>query len=328
MLDRVERYVTGAPSAPPAERVLTTMLFVEVVSSTSPAAGAGGSDPLDRARQQVAMTGGTLVNTAGDGLLATFDGPARAVRCGLTLVADLANLGLDVRCSAHTSEVERLADGIAGIGVQVGERVEDLARPGEVLVTRTVRDLVVGSGLHFEPWGRHELPGVPDCWARWRRHERGAVRVRRTRRSTPTGSRAARRRGRARRAAGVRRPGVPRRAAPRLGGDEGRASSTGVGRPVRARVGADLARSSHASTAVGDDGTRADGGAAPCTAAATSSSPRWSRRHDRRATVPCSPRDPPPVEQEIRFCTSPRRRAPRLRERRVTGRRWCGPPTG
>ena len=86
------------------------------------------------------------------------------MRCGLALVADLGNLGLDVRCSAHTSEVERLADDITGIGVHVGARVEDLARPGEVLVTQTVRDLVVGSGLHFEPRGRHELRGVPDRW--------------------------------------------------------------------------------------------------------------------------------------------------------------------
>jgi len=171
MLDRVERHVTGAAPAPPAERVLTTMLFVDVVSSTSQASRVGDArwrellgELFDRARRQLARTGGTLVNTTGDGLLATFDGPARAVRCGLALVADLGNLGLDVRCSAHTSEVERLAGDITGIGVHVGARVEGLARPGEVLVTQTVRDLVVGSGLHFEPRGRHVLRGVPDRW--------------------------------------------------------------------------------------------------------------------------------------------------------------------
>ncbi len=173
ILDHIERFVTGSASGRPSERILTTMLFVDVVSSTSQAAEVDVGDArwrtllaelFDRAAHELIRTGGTLVHTTGDGLLAIFDGPARAVRCGLALVADLAPLGVTIRCGVHTSEVERLGDDIAGIGVHVGSRVEGLAQPGEVLVTRTVRDLVAGSGLRFEPRGDHELRGLPDSW--------------------------------------------------------------------------------------------------------------------------------------------------------------------
>jgi class 3 adenylate cyclase len=108
--------------------------------------------------------GGEIVDTAGDGVLAIFDGPARAVRCCSYVRDAVRRSGLDVHCGLHAGEVTRRDGGIAGIAVDIGARVAGLAAPGEVLVTRTVRDLVAGSNLAFEERGEHELKGVPDRW--------------------------------------------------------------------------------------------------------------------------------------------------------------------
>ncbi|MFP3900357.1 MAG: alpha/beta fold hydrolase [Acidimicrobiia bacterium] len=171
VLDEVERFLTGAATTVPSDRVLATMLFVDVVGSTETASRMGDAEwrgLLDRmlavTDRELARFGGTRVNTTGDGLLATLDGPARAVRCGTSLRHALRQLGLDVRCGVHTSEVERRGGDIAGIGVHVGARVGSLAEPGELWVTRTVRDLTAGSGLEFEPRGAHALKGVPGTW--------------------------------------------------------------------------------------------------------------------------------------------------------------------
>jgi class 3 adenylate cyclase len=107
---------------------------------------------------------GEIVDTAGDGVLAKFDGPARAVRCASYIREAVQRIGLEVRCGLHAGEVSRREGGIAGIAVHIGARVAGLASPGEVLVTRTVRDLVAGSGLAFDDRGEHELKGVPERW--------------------------------------------------------------------------------------------------------------------------------------------------------------------
>lgn len=171
ILDTIERFITGVAPRPVGERVLATMLFIDVVSSTERAAAVGDAkwraaltELYELSDRELARAGGTRVNTTGDGFLASFDGPARAVRCGLRLVAGLGAQGVPVRCGIHTSEVERIGADLTGIGVHVAARVESLARPGEVLVTRTVRDLVAGSGLRFVARGAHPLRGVPDAW--------------------------------------------------------------------------------------------------------------------------------------------------------------------
>jgi class 3 adenylate cyclase len=115
-------------------------------------------------RSQLERFRGTEVNTAGDGFLATFDGPARAIQCGKGIGRVLRQLGLDVRAGVHTGEVERIGDDIAGIAVHIGARISGLAGPGEVLVSGTVRDLVAGSGLGFTDRGTHQLRGIPDEW--------------------------------------------------------------------------------------------------------------------------------------------------------------------
>jgi len=111
---------------------------------------------------------GREINTAGDGFLATFDGPARAIRCANALGGALRPLGLKVRCGIHTGECEFVGRDLAGIAVHIGARVANLATPGEVLVSQTVRDLVAGSGLAFEDRGSHRLKGVPDEWRLFR----------------------------------------------------------------------------------------------------------------------------------------------------------------
>ena len=167
LLDEVEAFVTGSSPASPWDRVLTTVLFVDVVGSTSTAERLGDARwraLLERfyetAHAEVRHGRGEVVGTTGDGLLATFDGPARAIRCGLAMIDSIGRLELAIRVGVHTGEVERLGDDLVGINVNVGARVADAARPGEVWVTRTVHDLVAGSGLHFEPRGEHDLKGV------------------------------------------------------------------------------------------------------------------------------------------------------------------------
>lgn len=172
LLGAIEEFVTGSRSHERHdERVLATVLFVDVVGSTERARELGDQTwrrMLDHfqetARTVLAAYDGRLEDTAGDGCLATFAGPARAVRCAARVRDDVRRAGLEVRCGLHTGEVTRRTDGVAGIAVHIGARICDLAAPGEVLVTRTVRDLVAGSGIAFEERGEHELKGVPDTW--------------------------------------------------------------------------------------------------------------------------------------------------------------------
>ena len=144
---------------------------MDVVGSTQQASELGDEswrralDVFERqVRDGLTLYAGELTNTAGDGILATFDGPARAIRCAWHVRDALARNGLEVRSGLHTGEVTRRADDVSGIAVHIGARVSATAEPGEVLVTRTVRDLVAGSGISFEERGEHELKGVPDRW--------------------------------------------------------------------------------------------------------------------------------------------------------------------
>jgi class 3 adenylate cyclase len=157
------------------DRVLSTVLFTDIVGSTTKAAEMGDRDwraLLDRhhdaVRALLRRYRGREVDTAGDGFLATFDGPARAVRCGQAICKAVRSLGLEVRTGVHTGEVEVAGDDVRGIAVHVGARITALAGSSEVLVSRTVRDLVAGSGLAFEDAGAHELKGVPGRWEIYR----------------------------------------------------------------------------------------------------------------------------------------------------------------
>ena len=172
MLDEIEQFVTGGLASLPADRALATILFTDIVESTQHAAKAGDRrwrDALERhdrlASREVARYRGRIVKSTGDGLLAAFDGPARAVRAGVAL-RDLVkeSLGLDLRVGVHTGECEVMGDDLGGIGVHIASRVESSAEPGEVLVSSTVKDLVVGSGLRFEDRGEREFKGVPGTW--------------------------------------------------------------------------------------------------------------------------------------------------------------------
>ncbi len=167
ILDEVEEFLTGVRPAPASNRVLATILFTDVVGSTATAGSLGDAawatllQAHHRAvRQELARFAGNEVDTAGDGFLALFDGPARAIRCGLAVGEALRPLGLELRAGVHTGEVERFVDGPRGIAIHLAARVVATAGAGEVLVTQTTRDLVEGSGLEFEDRGEHELKGI------------------------------------------------------------------------------------------------------------------------------------------------------------------------
>lgn len=171
LLGRVEEFLTGVRRAPSPDRVLATVLFADIAGSTERAAELGDRawrDVLERfhaaAAGSVAAEAGSVVDTAGDGLLARFEGPARAVRAAAAMRAAAQRLGLPVRCGIHTGECERMGEKIAGIAVHIGARVAEAARPGEILVSGTVRDLVVGSDLRFRDRGSRSLSGVPGDW--------------------------------------------------------------------------------------------------------------------------------------------------------------------
>jgi class 3 adenylate cyclase len=171
LLDEVEEFLTGVRRGPEPDRILTTILFTDIVRSTERVASLGDRpwrDLLQRfyvvVRAELGRFRGREVDTAGDGFLATFDGPARAIRCALAIRAAAAQLGLEVRSGLHTGEVQLAGETLAGIAVHIGARVATLASPGEVLVTRTVRDLVAGSGIPLEDRGTHSLKGVPEGW--------------------------------------------------------------------------------------------------------------------------------------------------------------------
>jgi class 3 adenylate cyclase len=172
VLDEIEEFVTGVPSAPPTNRVLSTVLFTDIVSSTERAHELGDRrwrellnhhDSL--IRRQLTRYRGREVNTTGDGFVATFDGPARAIECARAIRDAAHQLGIEVRSGVHTGEIELRGDDIAGIGVHIAARVAALAEPSTVWVSRTVTDLVTGSGIRFRDCADHQLKGVPGTWA-------------------------------------------------------------------------------------------------------------------------------------------------------------------
>jgi class 3 adenylate cyclase len=171
ILDEIEEFLTGVRPVPEPDRALATVLFTDIVSSTERAATLGDdawTRTLDRHDAQVAREverhRGRKINTTGDGMLATFDGPARAVRCAQAICRAVRPLGIEVRAGLHTGEIELRGADIGGIAVHIGQRVSALAGPSEVLVSSTVKDLVAGSGITFTDRGPHTLKGVPDQW--------------------------------------------------------------------------------------------------------------------------------------------------------------------
>lgn len=177
VLDIVEEFATGAPVRRPdddIDRVLMTVLFTDIVESTARASEIGDKawrvllEAHDNAASRaVESQRGVVVKRTGDGLLATFDGPGRGVKAARAIGDAVRPLGIEVRAGLHTGEVERRGDDVAGIGVHIGARVGALAGPGEVLVTSTVKDLVIGSDLEFDDHGSRELKGIPGEWHLW-----------------------------------------------------------------------------------------------------------------------------------------------------------------
>jgi class 3 adenylate cyclase len=171
LADEVEGFLTGALPVREPDRVLSTVLFTDIVGSTERAAELGDrrwrsilDDHHEIVRRELENHRGREVKTMGDGFLASFDGPARAIRAACAIRDGVAGLGLDIRAGLHTGEVEVMGPDLGGIAVHIGQRVSGLARPGEVLVSSTVKDLVAGSGIAFEDKGMHTLKGVPDEW--------------------------------------------------------------------------------------------------------------------------------------------------------------------
>jgi pimeloyl-ACP methyl ester carboxylesterase len=171
ILDEIEEHVTGTRPVREPDRVLATVLFTDICSSTERAAAMGDArwrnvlTEHDRlVRVEVERRRGRIVKSTGDGALATFDGPARAIAGAAAIRAAVAELGLEVRAGLHTGECELMGDDVGGIAVHIGARVAATAEPGEIRVSRTVADLVAGSGLEFEDRGEHELKGVPGSW--------------------------------------------------------------------------------------------------------------------------------------------------------------------
>jgi class 3 adenylate cyclase len=167
----VAQFLTGQQAEVADDRVLATVLFTDIVDSTRHAADMGDRDwhaLLDAhdavVRAQLVRFRGREVNTSGDGFLAMFDGPQRAIRCAMAIRDAVQALGREVRSGLHTGECEIRVDDIGGIAVHIGARVSALAGPNDVLVSSTLRDLVIGSGLEFDDRGTHELKGVPGEW--------------------------------------------------------------------------------------------------------------------------------------------------------------------
>jgi pimeloyl-ACP methyl ester carboxylesterase len=171
IVERVEEFLTGRRTAARSDRFLGTVLFTDIVGSTERAVALGDSawrGLLERhhalVRRELGCYSGREVDTAGDGFLAVFDGPARAIRCAGAITDGMRELGVAIRAGLHTGECERLGDDIAGIAVHIGARMAAAANAGEVLVSRTVRDIVAGSGIEFVGRGKHTLKGVPGEW--------------------------------------------------------------------------------------------------------------------------------------------------------------------
>lgn len=176
-LDAIQEFLTGAAAGPglDVDRVLATVLFTDVVGSTRQIAEIGDRrwkariEQHDRlAAAEIERHRGTLVRVTGDGLLATFDGPGRCIRAAQAVMSAVRPLGLELRAGVHTGEIDRLERDIAGLAVHAGARIAAIAEAGEVLVSSTVKDLVIGSGIEFAERGTHVLDGVPGQWQLWR----------------------------------------------------------------------------------------------------------------------------------------------------------------
>jgi class 3 adenylate cyclase len=171
MLEAIRGFVGVAPMVSDLDRVLAAVLFTDIVGSTERLSDVGDAEWRsilarhdERARSEIERHRGRYIDSTGDGLFATFDGPARAVRCAQAIGASVRDLGIQIRAGVHTGEVELDGDGVRGIAVHIGARVAALGGPSEVWVSQTVKDLTAGSGLTFEDRGEHELKGVPDRW--------------------------------------------------------------------------------------------------------------------------------------------------------------------
>ena len=171
MLEEIEEFITGIRGSAEPDRIVATVVFTDIVASTELAASLGDQrwrDLLHRhdavVRDELARWRGKEVKTTGDGFLATFDSPTQAIRFGTALPAAMHPLGIEVRCGLHTGEMEILHDDIAGLAVHIAARISSLAGPSEVLVSRTVKDLVAGSGVDMASRGTHTLKGIPDQW--------------------------------------------------------------------------------------------------------------------------------------------------------------------
>jgi class 3 adenylate cyclase len=173
--DEIQAFLTGDREAPAPDRILATVLFTDVVDSTARSAAIGDRswralrEAHDRlVRDEVSGARGRVIKSMGDGYLATFDGPARAIASAEAIVSASRDLGIEVRTGVHTGEIELDGDDVAGIGVAIGARIAAIAGPSEVLVSQTVKDLVVGAGVSFDDAGEHELRGVPGRWRLYR----------------------------------------------------------------------------------------------------------------------------------------------------------------
>jgi class 3 adenylate cyclase len=171
LLDEVQEFLTGIRRGPDPDRILATVLFTDIVGSTERAAALGDRRWRELlaahhaiVRDQLDAWHGRELNTTGDGFLASFDGPARAIRCACTIRDQIRTLGIEIRAGVHTGECERVGATFEGLAVHIGARVAAIAEPSEVLVSQTVKDLVVGSGIEFEPRGVHVMKGVPGEW--------------------------------------------------------------------------------------------------------------------------------------------------------------------
>jgi pimeloyl-ACP methyl ester carboxylesterase len=171
VLAEIEEFLTGARSAPAVDRVLATVVFEDIVDSTKRAQATGDQGWRDllnahdkTVRRELSRFRGREVKSLGDGFLATFDGPARAIRCASAIRASLRGFDVSVRIGLHTGEVELLENDVRGIAVHIASRVAQLGDADDVLVSRTVKDLVAGSGIKFEDFGMHTLKGIPEAW--------------------------------------------------------------------------------------------------------------------------------------------------------------------
>ena len=171
VIGEIEEFLTGARRPTEIDRVLVTVLFTDIVGSTAQAVQLGDRqwrETLEAhhtvVREELRRFRGREIDTAGDGFLAAFDGPARAIGAATSIIARVKNVGLSVRAGLHTGECEVIGDKLSGIAVHIGARIAGLAGPEEVLVSSTVKDLVAGSGLRFRTRGAHQLKGIPGAW--------------------------------------------------------------------------------------------------------------------------------------------------------------------